>query len=1152
VSGAAAALGLSAPFKSFCVEGQQSISPGRHTFPTLVPIAASGLTGAGLVADFWRHYGPTTPAGFADTTDAAAFQLGLWELIGDGRPAQGAAAAALAGGGFKVTNPTAPAVARAVAWLNAWSNGTGMPAPGGGVALYVLQHPTRQDQVVWVPIPDPLPVVTVQVGPAHVDEDGPNRLVYTFTASAPLRNDVTVNYSVGGTATAGSDFTGLTPGAVTGSITIRANASASSTAPTATLAITPTADTVIEDDETVVITLASGSDYTIGSGSVATGTITNDDFLVDLDVDSDNDGAVARSVLEEAEEDASGEPDVIGAPGKPGVILPVLGARAKMVVEVPSGRTASLAIRKNPESVRLYADPTGGTPLSLPLTVTASATTSKTLTYWIQALAPSTSMADIVFELTTTDAGRSSTDTVRATAVAVDLDVDSDNDGTIDPDNGLAGGDDRIEGDPSRGIVVPVYAGDSDRDGLDDTRDFDGIDRRRFAPVNFRLSTGAAHAWEYPIALAGSPPEGLPGLTFTFTFSDAGFGLEAGGRFRLWKKDAPHARTEDDLIRSGVPIAASTLLVNRRFTTIEEYLENYGTTTLYLEAVSPSSGYEAIVVALGGTGAWANATTADTIHVRGLGGTLDLDVDSNNDEGFGVPKQRSAWEEKLETHPYAIGKLVMQSSPTLGAKDSVPEDRLAASFTPVVVALPKNLPMYARTIGVTFAMDALGATDSGKIRLWTRDKGPGLMPHDAAGHPYPTVPWSVFGHRVFFDSPYTLSQINYDPATGLAVLYMDGHAATRYVTLDQVERGFRSSGILNATLTFESPNARISLADDSVQYVVVRDDFFYRDFQVKPAVRPALASRGVYSFADMPNLALKRLTTRTGQNDPPGELQTILKIDANSSAAAMLYNDADRPDAHTDYPGFKAVLYQDYAAVADNTFVLAFGGTDDQLGEIFAGNPPDWLENLGQGIGFRIEQYRHAMDVARAVDAARRGIEGTMTTTGHSLGGGLASAASVVTGASGITFNAAGLHENTLRMYFETDPVELATALARYHAPLDLVTAYWVDWDFLSNFQDRYGLFVNPALGDRKKLDGPYDFALGTIQAIDVAFDTTAVAPVAGTLVKLGVDLAAKVGTGYLMIRAHSMDSVLYGLLVTENVVSANRDLLGYPGSRFR
>jgi hypothetical protein len=30
------------------------------------------------------------------------------------------------------------------------------------------------------------------------------------------------------------------------------------------------------------------------------------------------------------------------------------------------------------------------------------------------------------------------------------------------------------------------------------------------------------------------------------------------------------------------------------------------------------------------------------------------------------------------------------------------------------------------------------------------------------------------------------------------------------------------------------------------------------------------------------------------------------------------------------------------------------------------------------------------------------------------------------------------------------------------------------------------------------------------------------------------------------------MDSVLYGLLVTENVVSANRDLLGYPGSRFR
>ena len=64
-------------FKSFCVEGQQSISPGLHTFPTVTSLSTSGLANADLVEQFWRSYGPTTPTGFTSVTDAAAFQLGL-------------------------------------------------------------------------------------------------------------------------------------------------------------------------------------------------------------------------------------------------------------------------------------------------------------------------------------------------------------------------------------------------------------------------------------------------------------------------------------------------------------------------------------------------------------------------------------------------------------------------------------------------------------------------------------------------------------------------------------------------------------------------------------------------------------------------------------------------------------------------------------------------------------------------------------------------------------------------------------------------------------------------------------------------------------------------------------------------------------------
>lgn len=98
--------------------------------------------------------------------------------------------------------------------------------------------------------------------------------------------------------------------------------------------------------------------------------------------------------------------------------------------------------------------------------------------------------------------------------------------------------------------------------------------------------------------------------------------------------------------------------------------------------------------------------------------------------------------------------------------------------------------------------------------------------------------------------------------------------------------------------------------------------------------------------------------------------------------------------------------------------------------------------------------------------------------------------------------------------------------------------------------QARLKPVVYPALGDRKELDGPHDLVVGTIQVIDAAVTAAGFAP-GGVLLKLGINLAAKAGTGYVMYRAHSMDAVLYGLLVEEHLWSANRDLLDYPRSRF-
>ncbi|GBL15644.1 hypothetical protein MTo_02959 [Microcystis aeruginosa NIES-1211] len=112
---------------------------------------------------------------------------------------------------------------------------------------------------------DDLPSITLAVSPSSVTEDGTTNLVYTFTRTGVTTNALTVNYSVGGTATNGTDYTSIPT-----SVTFAANSS------TATVTVDPTADTTVESDETVILTLAAGTGYTVGTTTTVTGTIIND------------------------------------------------------------------------------------------------------------------------------------------------------------------------------------------------------------------------------------------------------------------------------------------------------------------------------------------------------------------------------------------------------------------------------------------------------------------------------------------------------------------------------------------------------------------------------------------------------------------------------------------------------------------------------------------------------------------------------------------------------------------------------------------------------------------------------------------------------------------------------------------------------------
>jgi hypothetical protein len=123
---------------------------------------------------------------------------------------------------------------------------------------------------------------------ASVTEDGTGGLVYTFTRQGPLSPGRTINFSVGGTAGLTGDFTlsgaGLTytAGANTGTLAF-ADGSA-----TATITVSPTDDTTVEADETVLLTVTaeggSALGYDVGTPSAATGTILNDDTDVKVEL----------------------------------------------------------------------------------------------------------------------------------------------------------------------------------------------------------------------------------------------------------------------------------------------------------------------------------------------------------------------------------------------------------------------------------------------------------------------------------------------------------------------------------------------------------------------------------------------------------------------------------------------------------------------------------------------------------------------------------------------------------------------------------------------------------------------------------------------------------------------------------------------------
>ncbi len=112
----------------------------------------------------------------------------------------------------------------------------------------------------------PAPTVTIVATDESASESGADPGAFTISRTGSTASELTVMYSVAGTAVNGTDYAPLS-----GSITIP------SASPSATVTVTPIDDADTEGDESVVLTLSAGAGYLVGSPNSATVTLADND-----------------------------------------------------------------------------------------------------------------------------------------------------------------------------------------------------------------------------------------------------------------------------------------------------------------------------------------------------------------------------------------------------------------------------------------------------------------------------------------------------------------------------------------------------------------------------------------------------------------------------------------------------------------------------------------------------------------------------------------------------------------------------------------------------------------------------------------------------------------------------------------------------------
>lgn len=175
---------------------------------------------------------------------------------------------------------------------------------------------------------------------------------------------------------------------------------------------------------------------------------------------------------------------------------------------------------------------------------------------------------------------------------------------------------------------------------------------------------------------------------------------------------------------------------------------------------------------------------------------------------------------------------------------------------------------------------------------------------------------------------------------------------------------------------------------------------------------------------------------------------------------------------------------------------VAFKGTTPTSGQ-------DWGNNAKQALGMDSDYYRSSVGIGKSLKESGADVD----LTGHSLGGGMASAASGTSGRPATTFNAAGLNPGTAAQYGGT-------------SQKSSIEAYRVSGEILSGLQSQGWGGTLVAAGAGAAIGGP----IGALIGAALKAGLSALLPdAAGTLHELP-------GSGINPVDRHGMNQVIDGI----------------------